>query len=83
MHRITGPRITITAYSDDRGSPEFAQSMTQYQAGAVRNYLLDREIPGARFRVFGMGRSRPMPVDPKVEADTESRWIEILLQPGG
>ncbi|MDH5360079.1 MAG: OmpA family protein [Gammaproteobacteria bacterium] len=38
-------RVVIKGYADERGTPQYNEELSQMRVDAVRNYLLDRDIP--------------------------------------
>ena len=61
--------IEIGGHTDDRGSEEYNQQLSQGRAEAVRQYLVDNFIGAERVSAQGYGESQP-----EVPNDSEANW---------
>lgn len=80
LNQHPNSRIVIVGHTDDRGSDDYNQRLSQQRAEAVAQYLSGRGIAHSRMETRGMGESAP-----KVPNDTEAnrqlnRRVEIYVQ---
>ncbi|MGB3780060.1 MAG: OmpA family protein [Tunicatimonas sp.] len=61
--------IEIGGHTDDRGSEEYNQQLSQGRSEAVRQYLLENFIDAARVTAVGYGETQP-----EVPNDSEENW---------
>jgi outer membrane protein OmpA-like peptidoglycan-associated protein len=67
--RLKAARIRIEGHTDNKGSHEYNQRLSQARAGAVERYLIDKEgVDTARLDAEGFADSHPLP---GVSPDTE------------
>lgn len=67
-------RVLVTGYSDRSGDTNANLVLSEQRAKAVRNYLLQRGVPGDRLMVNYYGDSRSTGRDPS-ERRVEVEWI--------
>ncbi len=67
-------RVLVTGYSDRSGDSNANLYLSEQRAKAVRNYLLQRGVPGDRLMVNYYGDSRSTGRDPS-ERRVEVEWI--------
>jgi OmpA-OmpF porin, OOP family len=73
-------RIEIGGHTDSRGSAAYNRALSQRRAEAVRSFLVDEGVAGARLRAIGYGEDRP-----KVKGTGERVWrinrrVEFLIR---
>lgn len=67
-------RIEIGGHTDDVGSDEYNQRLSQGRAGAVRQYLIDSGIDPQRITAMGYGESQPeVPNDSDINRQVNRR----------
>ncbi len=75
--------VEIQGHTDDRGSTELNQDLSQRRAEAVRTWLISAGIDGSRITAVGYGRSRPL--SPNITSANRARnrrvAFEIVEQP--
>ena len=81
VRQITHAKLSIEAYTDNRGTEDFNLLLSQQQAGAVQNYLLDVEhLTEVHYSVLGWGDLRPIASNDTEEGRRKNRRVEILIQ---
>jgi outer membrane protein OmpA-like peptidoglycan-associated protein len=72
-------RIEIAGHTDDVGSDEYNQALSERRAGAVVKYLIQRGIAGTR--MAGKGYGKKLPLDPAQtdEARSKNRRVEFKV----
>jgi len=71
LKKYPDTNIEIIGHTDDKGTDEYNQSLSERRAVSVANYLKANGIAGARINTKGMGES-----DPKVPNDSEANRAE-------
>ena len=61
--------VTIEGHCDERGSDEYNMALGARRAAAVKRYLMDLGVPGARLDTVTYGESRPA-----VRGEGEQVW---------
>jgi len=73
--------VTIETYTDSRGTENFNLILTQQQADAIRNYLLDIEgLREVNYIVIGWGETQPIASNDTENGRQQNRRIEIMIQ---
>lgn len=62
-------RLRIEGHTDERGSEDYNQRLSEGRAEAVRAYLVDKGVEPDRLRSLGLGESKPLD-----EASNEAAW---------
>jgi outer membrane protein OmpA-like peptidoglycan-associated protein len=79
---ITGLFIQVDGYTDNTGSEEVNQSLSDARAGAVKDWLqkhAPRNFPDSRFRIAGHGSQKPVATNETVAGKAANRRVEITL----
>jgi peptidoglycan-associated lipoprotein len=75
-------RLRIEGHADERGSVEYNLALGMRRAQAVRQYLMDFGIDGARFDTFSFGEDRPMAQGSNESAWSQNRRAEFRITAG-
>ena len=78
-------KLTISGFTDARGSDQYNVGLSQRRAVAVKEYLLAHEVPASQVETTGFGKN--LPLSPNVKPDgtdnpegrSRNRRAEILL----
>ena len=82
IRQVPNAHITIQVFSDNLGMEEFNLIQTLQQAGAIRNYLMDRErFLEIDFSIRGWGERRSIASNESEEGRRRNRRIEFLVHP--
>ena len=79
---ITGLFIQVDGYTDNTGSEQVNQALSDARAGAVKEWLLKhapRNFPSNRFRIAGHGSQNPVATNETVAGKAANRRVEITL----
>ncbi|HXC37300.1 MAG TPA: OmpA family protein [Burkholderiales bacterium] len=52
--------LTATGHTDRFGTDKYNQRLSERRAGAVKAYLVSRDIPASRIEAFGKGETQPV-----------------------
>lgn len=75
-------RLRIEGHADERGSVEYNLALAMRRAQAVRQYLMDFGIDGARFDTHSFGEDRPMASGSSESAWAQNRRAEFRITAG-
>ena len=77
------PRVilNIQGYTDDRGSREANQALSQKRANEVMAYLIKKCIAPERLSAYGLGLSSPVSDNDTMSGQAMNRRVEIKVVP--
>mgnify|MGYP002135492834 CR=1 FL=1 len=74
--------IVVAGHTDNTGTPQLNQTLSQKRAEAVRDWMRDTgDVPESCFAVQGYGESRPVASNDTPEGRALNRRVEISLVP--
>ena len=73
--------VNIVGHTDNTGSLELNQSLSQRRAQSVANYLTANGVPGQRISAHGAGPSQPIASNATDAGRAQNRRVEINLRP--
>jgi outer membrane protein OmpA-like peptidoglycan-associated protein len=74
-------QLTITGHTDNIGSAQYNQALSERRAKAVNDYLINKGVLIQRLAYFGRGASQPRASNATEEGRRLNRRVEILVQP--
>ncbi|MCS6807363.1 MAG: VWA domain-containing protein [Bacteroidota bacterium] len=81
MQRNPHTVMEIRGHTDNRGTPEFNQKLSELRATAVLTALVDMNVPKTRLRAVGFGATQPLvPNDTEQNRQRNRRTEFILVQ---
>lgn len=75
-------RVRITGHTDDVGTEEFNQELSEKRAAAVKQYLVEHGIDASRIETVGRGSSVPLVPNTSDENRAKNRRIEFQVIEG-
>jgi outer membrane protein OmpA-like peptidoglycan-associated protein len=75
-------RVTIEGHTDDVGSEESNQTLSERRATAVRDFLVSAGIPAERVTSSGRGEEQPVASNKNVAGRQQNRRVELLITNG-
>jgi len=72
-----GYRLFIDGHTDDVGTVEYNQDLSERRANSVRDYLVDAGIPPELIDIHGFGKSHPLIDETTADARARNRRVEI------
>jgi outer membrane protein OmpA-like peptidoglycan-associated protein/opacity protein-like surface antigen len=72
-------RLTIEGHTDNTGSTEINQTISERRANAVRNYLVQQGLDGSSLSAQGLGTSNPVADNGTAEGRQKNRRVEIIV----
>lgn len=82
LQRNSGP-VQIEGHTDNRGSANLNQVLSQKRAEAVRQALIEDGIDGSRMSAVGRGMDQPVADNGSAEGRSRNRRVEIIVSAGG
>jgi outer membrane protein OmpA-like peptidoglycan-associated protein len=74
-----GMTIQISGHTDDKGSDQYNQQLSQGRAESVLQYLVDNGIDETRMKAVGFGESKPIATNSTDEGRAENRRVEFTI----
>lgn len=73
-------RVLIEGHTDNVGSAEYNQGLSQRRAESVRSYLMQQGIASHRLSASGMGLNRPIADNNTAAGRQQNRRVEIIIE---
>lgn len=73
--------LDIDGHTDDQGSEQYNQALSERRAISVAQYLGSQGIDQRRLLVVGFGESRPIASNASAEGRAQNRRVEIRISP--
>jgi outer membrane protein OmpA-like peptidoglycan-associated protein len=73
--------ITVAGHTDNVGTTQYNQGLSQRRAGAVQGHLLDKGVVGERLRALGKGESDARASNASEAGRRLNRRVEIIIEP--
>ena len=71
--------ITIEGHTDDTGSEEFNQKLSEKRAASVKSYLVSKKVAGERISTIGYGKYKPLSDNTTAEGKAMNRRVEFKV----
>jgi outer membrane protein OmpA-like peptidoglycan-associated protein len=72
-------RVTVEGHTDNTGSQQTNQALSQARATVVRDYLAAQGVESSHIDVQGLGPDRPVADNATAEGRARNRRVEIIL----
>jgi OOP family OmpA-OmpF porin len=79
LNEMPNTTITISGHTDNTGSEDQNQNLSEARAKAVADYLNERGIDTSRINYAGYGSSRPISSNDSEEGKQQNRRVEFML----
>ncbi len=73
-------RITIIGFTDNVGSEDYNQRLSERRAQATADYLVSRGVSSSQILTKGLGESEPRASNATEDGRAQNRRVEIYLQ---
>jgi outer membrane protein OmpA-like peptidoglycan-associated protein len=73
--------LTVAGHTDDVGSAQYNQGLSERRARAVAQYLESKKVNEARLSLVGKGESMPIASNATEGGRAENRRVEIYVEP--
>lgn len=71
--------VLIEGHTDNVGSDEYNQALSEQRADAVQSYLVDQGISPNRITTSGLGESRPIASNDSPTGRQQNRRVEVII----
>lgn len=72
--------VTVSGYTDSRGSAAHNQDLSEKRARSVAQYLHDKGLQSQRFETRGYGASNPVATNATAAGRAQNRRVDITLE---
>ena len=79
LNRYPDRTAVIEGYTDNVGSEDYNQGLSERRAEAVRNYLTDQGIAAGRLRATGKGEASPVAGNDTAAGRQRNRRVEVVI----
>ena len=79
LHNNPTARIIIEGHTDDIGSEDANEKMSERRAKSVYKYLVKNEVSKERLSYVGMGENHPIATNETGEGRSRNRRVELVL----
>lgn len=79
MKAVPSMKVEIAGYTDNIGSDDVNQKLSQQRANAVRTYLIQNGIDGSRVTAKGYGKASPIADNSTDDGRAENRRVEFVV----
>ncbi len=73
--------IRVTGHTDNTGSRQYNQTLSEQRAQSVADYLVTRQVSRSRMQVQGMGFDQPIADNGTAEGRAANRRVELYILP--
>jgi outer membrane protein OmpA-like peptidoglycan-associated protein len=79
--RYNKTTLTVAGHTDDVGSAQYNQGLSERRARSVAQYLEQKKIQPVRMAVVGKGEAMPIASNATEGGRAENRRVEIYVEP--
>lgn len=80
LNQYPDRRVLIEGHTDNVGSGQFNQDLSQRRADSVRHYLMQQNIAPQRMTAAGIGQDRPVSTNDTSTGRQQNRRVEIVIE---
>lgn len=73
--------IVIESHTDNSGTPDMLQGLTQQRAQAIADRITGIGVPASRIQATGMGATLPVAPNTTISNRAKNRRVQIILSP--
>ena len=77
-----GLKVQVEGYTDNIGSDEYNQRLSEQRAGGVREYLVAQSVPDANVTAQGFGKADPVADNTSDKGRAQNRRVELVVSGG-
>ncbi|MGZ3919143.1 MAG: OmpA family protein [Bacteroidia bacterium] len=79
LNKYPDTEILIEGHTDNTGSDEFNQQLSEKRAESVSKYLKEKSIKGGRITTKGYGEKQPIDTNETPEGRSQNRRVDIAI----
>jgi len=77
---LTESKVMVEGHTDNVGSADFNQKLSEQRAKAVMQYLVERGINASRLQAIGYGLTKPVADNKTEEGRAKNRRVELVIK---
>jgi outer membrane protein OmpA-like peptidoglycan-associated protein len=77
---LTESKVSVEGHTDNVGTPEFNQKLSEQRAKAVMQYLIERGVDANRLQSVGYGLTNPVASNDTKEGQAKNRRVELVIK---
>lgn len=81
LAKYTDTTMSVTGYTDNTGSRQYNQTLSERRAHSVADYLVTRQVAQSRMYVQGLGFEQPIADNTSAEGRAQNRRVELTILP--
>jgi outer membrane protein OmpA-like peptidoglycan-associated protein len=74
-----GLQVQLEGHTDNIGSDEYNQKLSEQRSAAVRDYLVSQGVPSAGLTAIGLGKSEPVAANDTPTGRQQNRRVEMVV----
>ncbi len=78
-----GLTLQVEGYTDNIGSDEYNQKLSEQRAGSVKDYLASQSVPDAEISAAGYGKSDPIADNSTSSGRAQNRRVQLVVSGAG
>jgi outer membrane protein OmpA-like peptidoglycan-associated protein len=79
LTRYPDTDIEVHGHTDSKGAAKYNQNLSEQRAGAVRNYLVSKNIKSSRITAIGFGETQPKYTNETSAGRDQNRRVEFAI----
>lgn len=79
LKKYEDTNILIEGHTDNTGSEDYNETLSEKRAGTVEDYLLGRGVSSGRITAVGYGEAQPISTNETVQGRKENRRVEVAI----
>ena len=79
LNKYPDTKVLVTGFTDNVGSEEYNQKLSEKRASAVSNYTQNQGVASSRFSIVGFGESNPVATNDTPDGKRMNRRVEIAV----
>ncbi len=83
INKYPNTTIEVVGHTDNTGTLEYNQALSEQRARAVRGILISGGVSGNRIVAYGAGETRPVASNADAAGRQANRRVEIYITPNG
>jgi OOP family OmpA-OmpF porin len=72
--------VDVVGHTDSIGTDAYNQRLSERRASTVKNYLIDKGVPGSVISAEGRGESQPVADNKTKEGRAQNRRVEVAVE---
>mgnify|MGYP000408280199 CR=1 FL=1 len=81
LNKFEKTLLSVEGHTDNVGSNDMNQTLSEHRASSVKSYLLNKNILNARIQTIGYGESKPLVANSTIQNKALNRRVEIQIIP--